>query len=84
MVTKEPYFSLVKTGASSWSAVLVQNGQPYAQAHPNGISQASAQNAKPAVQGGLFAGARNVSRDWTKNFSRIAIAMTALLLAKRG
>lgn len=84
MATKEPYFSLVKTGASSWSAVLVQNGQPSTQPRTDSISQASAQNAKPTLRGGLFAGAKNVSRDWTKNFSRIAIAVGTLLLERRG
>lgn len=84
MATKEPYFSLVKTGASSWSAVLVQNCQPSTQPRIDSISLASAQNAKPTVSAGLFAGAKNVSRDWAKNFSRIAIAVGAVLLERRG
>lgn len=84
MTTKEPYFSLVKTGASSWSAVVVQNGQPSTQAHPGGVLQTSAQNSKPAAQGGLFAGAKTVSRDWTKYFSRFALAALTLVLARRG
>ncbi len=35
MATTEPYFSLVKTGASSWSAVLIQSDASAAQASPD-------------------------------------------------
>jgi hypothetical protein len=84
MVTNKLHFNLVKTGASSWSAVLVQNGQPVAPAHPSNSPKAPATSAKPAAQGGLFAGAKSASRDWTKTFSRIAIAVVTLMIARRG
>lgn len=42
MITTEPYFSLVKTGSSSWAAVLVSDGASDPQAFtPNQRAVAS-------------------------------------------
>jgi len=84
MTTKEPYFNLVKTGASSWSAVPVQNDQPPAPTNSDVVSPAPAPSTNTPARGGLFGGAINVSRDWTKNFIRIAVAVATLLLERRG
>jgi hypothetical protein len=45
MVTTEPYFSLVKTGSSSWAAVLVSDGASAPQAftpNPHAVASADA------------------------------------------
>lgn len=66
MATTEPYFSLVKIGASSWSAVLVRNGEAVVPASLPKTTQKSGIGAIPAAAG------------WSQQFSRIAIALVAL------
>jgi hypothetical protein len=66
MVTTEPYFDLVKTGASSWSAVLVQNGKAVSPALLDDAAHSSRQSAASAAP------------DWTQRFPRLALALVAL------
>lgn len=68
MATTEPYFDLVKTGASSWSAVLVQNGKPLTTARTNRAVHPSTNVAVSAAH------------DWTQRFPRLAIALVALTI----
>lgn len=68
MATTEPYFDLVQTGASSWSAVLVQDGKAVAPARTN----LAAHSSKVA--------AASRTADWTQRFPRLAIALVALTI----
>jgi|GEM_PF-6752895 hypothetical protein len=65
METTEPYFSLVKTGASSWSAVLVQNEKTNPAARPE------RKHPLPPVR---------VAEAWTERFPRLALALVALTI----
>lgn len=66
MATTEPYFDLVKTGASSWSAVLVQNGQAVS---PPLLNRAAHSPKRIAA---------SAAPDWTQRFPRLALALVAL------
>lgn len=68
MVTTEPYFSLVQTGASSWSAVLVQDGHAAAPSLPSSETQQVRVNATSATA------------EWSNRFPRLAIALVALTI----
>jgi hypothetical protein len=65
MATTEPYFSLVKTGASSWSAVLVQSDKTNASARPE------RKHSLPAA---------HASHVWAERFPRLALALVALTI----
>jgi hypothetical protein len=65
MVTTEPYFSLVQTGASSWSAVLVQDGNAAAPAR-----ETQQVPVKPT----------SATAEWSNRFPRLAIALVALTI----
>lgn len=65
MATTEPYFSLVKTGASSWSAVPIHNDTATAQAHSNRKHATSPTRA---------------TRAWSERFPRLALALVAFTI----
>lgn len=65
MATTEPYFNLVKTGASSWSAVLIRK------------SEIAAKTRSERKQ--LLLPART-SEAWAERFPRIALALVAITI----
>ncbi len=66
MATTEPYFDLVKIGASSWSAVLMHDGKSIAPLRPATAAQESRVSTSAA------------SAEWSNRFPRLAIALVAL------
>lgn len=67
-MTTEPYFVLEQTGASSWSAVLVQDGKRVGQM--SGTATEEQPQLHPSVE----------SMEWSGRFPRLALALVALMI----
>ncbi len=80
MATTEPYFSLVKTSASSWAAVLVSSEESMPTTEMQ--NPYPAETAPYAVEAGtlLFANATASPAGLTERFPRLAIAMVTFLI----
>lgn len=73
MATTEPYFSLVKTGASSWATVLVHRDEPL-----SATEKLTAPSAGASSQS--FESATGTQEESSERLPRLAIAMVTFLI----
>jgi predicted cobalt transporter CbtA len=80
MATSEPYFSLVKTGASSWTAVLVPHAEPTTATEKQDSQPAGAAPRAGEAGALLPENVATTPAERTERFPRLAIAVVTFLI----